>query len=70
MNGTWPDLVFFPWLRKHLSKGDGTLLHRGGLYFIFHPKWSKLGTILQKGPNIVIIIENPKFSTVRLIHRP
>ena len=36
-------------------KGRGSFLQRGGLYFIFHPKWSKLGTTLLLGPNIMKI---------------
>jgi len=32
------------------QKGRGTLLHRGGLYFIFHPKWSKLSRYIHVGP--------------------
>jgi hypothetical protein len=31
-----------------LFKGRGTLLHWGSLYFSFHRKWSKLGTLVQK----------------------
>ena len=37
------------------NKGRGSFLQRGGLYFIFHPKWSKLGTTLLLGPNIMKI---------------
>jgi hypothetical protein len=29
-------------------KGKGSFLHWGSLYFSFHQKWSKLGTLVQK----------------------
>ena len=42
------------------KKWGGTFLHGGGLYLIFHPNWSKLGTSLPLAPNIVIIFKNLK----------
>jgi hypothetical protein len=33
------------------NKGDGTLVVGGRLYFSFHPKCSKLGTLLQRDAN-------------------
>jgi hypothetical protein len=32
---------------KIRMKGMGTSLHAGSLYFSFHQKWCKLGTLLQ-----------------------
>jgi hypothetical protein len=34
-----------------MNKGDGTPVLGGSLYFSFHPKWSKLCTLLQTDAN-------------------
>jgi hypothetical protein len=48
----------------HYSEGLGSL------YFNFHQKWSKLGTILQTGSNEAETKKNCKFMTVRPVIGP
>ncbi len=61
-----PQRLIYRKQKSSVFKGRGSLLHWGSLYFSFHRKWSKLGTLVQKESNETEMKKKFKILTVRL----
>ncbi len=63
-------MISFHILNRDWTKGRGTWLHGETLYFSFHQKWSKLGTLLQENTIRAELKINSKFLTVCPVLKP